>query len=163
MTGGQGGLPLDRGWSGALDCALPKRGNPMHSTFLRLICRILIASMIVLPFQARAGLIGTEQVVGAAQAQAARATVEAYIGRAEVAQQLEAYGLSSQDAQARVAALTDAEVTAVAGRIDSLPAGAWIPVLIAAIIVVWLLLDHSKADAAAKKPAPAPAPAPEKK
>jgi len=131
----------------------------MRSTFARFISRILIASMIVLPFQARAGLIGTEQAVNAAQAQAARASIEAYISRAEAARQLQAYGLSPQDAQARVAALTDAEITALAGRIDSLPAGgsAWIPLLIIAIFLIWrfLLSDQAQAEAAAKKTSPA--------
>ena len=133
----------------------------MRSSFLRFTCSILIASMIVLPFQARAGLIGTEQAVSAAQAQAARATVEAYIGRVEVVQQLQAYGLAPEAAQARVAALSDAEITALAGRIDSLPAAgsAWVPLLLVAILLIWrfLLSDQAKAEAApAKKPAPAP-------
>ena len=128
----------------------------MHSTFVRLVSRILIASMMVLPFQARAGLIGAEQAVSAAQARVARATVDAYIERAEVLQQLLAHGLSPQEAQARVSALSDAEITALAGRIDSLPAGGWVPLLIAAILVIWILLERSKEEAAAKKPAPAP-------
>jgi hypothetical protein len=131
----------------------------MHSIFLRLTCRILIASMIIMSFQARAGLIGTEQIVSAAQAQVARGVVEAYIGRTEVAQQLQTLGLSPQDAQARVAALSDSEIAALAGRIDSLPAGgAWVPLLILAVFLIWrfLLSDQAQAEAAAKKPAPAP-------
>ncbi|HUN70230.1 MAG TPA: PA2779 family protein [Burkholderiales bacterium] len=128
----------------------------MQSTLARFVCRILIASMMVLPFQARAGLIGAEQAVSAAQAQAARATIDAYIERAEVLQKLQAYGLSPQEAQARVAALSDAEITALAGRIDSVPAGGWVPLLLAAILVIYILLERSKEEAAAKKPAPAP-------
>jgi hypothetical protein len=133
----------------------------MNSRFVRFTCRILIASMLVLPFQARAGLVGTEQAIGAAaQARTAREAIAAYVGRTDVAQQLQALGLSPQEAQARVAALSDAEITALAGRIDSLPAGgsAWIPLFLIAILLIWrfLLSDQAQAEAAAKKTTPAP-------
>lgn len=133
----------------------------MNSRFVRFTCRILIAGMMVLPFQARAGLVGTEQAISAAaQVKTARETIAAYVGRADAAQQLQALGLSPQEAQARVAALSDAEVTALAGRIDSLPAGgsAWIPLLIIVIFLIWrfLLSDQAQAEAAAKKTTPAP-------
>lgn len=131
----------------------------MSSKFVGFTCRILVASMIVLPLQARAGLIGTEQAVSAAQLQTAREAIETYVGRSDVAQQLQALGLSPQEAQARVAALSDAEVTALAGRIDSLPAGssAWIPLLLVALLLIWrfLLSDQAQAEAG-KKPVPAP-------
>src|SRR5258708_11651296 len=42
--------------------------------FTRLLSRLLIVCMIGLPFQVHAGLIGTDQVVSAAQAAAARST-----------------------------------------------------------------------------------------
>ena len=91
----------------------------MKSTMTRFICRILAASMIVLPWQAQAGMIATDQALGAAQSK-----VAGFLQRAEVAAQLERLGLSPQLAQERVAALTDAQVVEIAGRIDALPAGA---------------------------------------
>jgi len=92
--------------------------------FTRLISRLLIVCMIGLPFQAHAGLIGTDEVVSAAQAAAARTTVANVLNRSDVASQLQTLGLSPQVAQERVAALTDAEVAKLAGKLDSLPAGA---------------------------------------
>jgi hypothetical protein len=92
--------------------------------FTRLISRLLIVCMIGLPFQAHAGLIGTDEVVSAAQAAAARTTVANVLARSDVASQLQTLGLSPQVAQERVAALTDAEVAKLAGKLDSLPAGA---------------------------------------
>jgi hypothetical protein len=135
----------------------------MKSTFVRFVCRVLITSMIVLPLQAQAGLIGTDQAVSAAQAQAARATLAGFIGRAEVATQLQLLGLSSQAAKERVAALTDAEVATLAGRIEGLPAGAGGQALGFALIIIFLIWrfsfsDQGKTEAAAAKPAPKPAP-----
>jgi len=92
--------------------------------FTRLISRLLIVCMIGLPFQVHAGLIGTDEVVSAAQAAAARTTVASVLNRSDVASQLQALGLSPQAAKDRVAALTDAEVAKLAGKLDSLPAGA---------------------------------------
>jgi hypothetical protein len=116
----------------------------MHSSFVRFICRVLIASMIVLPFQAQAGLIASDQAFAAAQAQAqaARATVAGFINRGEVAGQLQALGLSPQAAKERVAALTDAEVAGLAGRIDALPAGGiagWLPFIVIALLIYYLI------------------------
>lgn len=145
----------------------------MTSRFTRFICRVLAASMIVLPWQAQAGMIGTGQALGAAQQRAAQATVAAFIERDEVAAQMQLLGISPQAARERVAALSDAEVAGLAGRIDALPAGG--NSLLAIIVVVWLavyflsyspgaLLKDEPAKPAAKAGAkPAAKPAPEKK
>jgi hypothetical protein len=92
--------------------------------FTRLVSRLLIVCMIGLPFQVHAGMIGTDQVVSAAQAAAARGTVASVMNRSDVAGQLQSMGLSPQAAKDRVAALTDAEVAKLAGQIEALPAGA---------------------------------------
>jgi hypothetical protein len=92
------------------------------------------------PFQyAQAGMIGTDQVV-AQSTQADRTTVLNFIGRSDVASQLQSFGLDASTAKDRVAAMTDEEVRYLAGRIDSMPAGAsssgWI-VLIIIVAVIW--------------------------
>lgn len=115
----------------------------MRSSFFRLVSRILIVCMIGLPFQAQAGLIGTDQVVSAEQALAARGTVASFIDRSEVTSQLQALGLSAQDAKDRVAALTDQEVAKLAGQIQSLPAGAdgaGLVLLILIGVLIWWLV-----------------------
>jgi hypothetical protein len=116
----------------------------MSTSFVRLISRLLVVCLIGLPFQVNAGLIGTDQVVTAAQAQAARATVSSFVSRTEVAGQLQALGLTAQNAKDRVAALTDTEVAKLAGQIDSLPAGAngaGLLVIIAIVILIWWLVE----------------------
>ena len=47
-----------------------------------------------------------------------------FLGRAEVANQLQSLGLDATSAKERVAAMTDSEVQMLAGKINSMPAGA---------------------------------------
>jgi hypothetical protein len=109
----------------------------------RLISRLLIASMILLPFSAQAGMIGTGQIVANAAAQADRAKIADFVARADVQKQMEVLGLTAANAADRVAALTDEEVQRIAGKIDSAPAGAsgsgtaWV---LAGVIVIAILV-----------------------
>ena len=114
----------------------------MSTSFIRFISRLLVVCMIGLPFQVNAGMIGTDAVVSAAQAQAARTTVLSQISRAEIAGQLQSFGLTPQAASDRVAALTDAEVAKLAGQIESLPAGAdgGLLLLILLGVLIWWLV-----------------------
>ena len=96
----------------------------MQNIWARTLCRLLIALMIWTPMQmAQAGMIGTEQVVTSA-AQADRDAVLQFLGRAEVASQLQSMGLDATNAKDRVNAMTDQEVRTLAGQIHSMPAGA---------------------------------------
>lgn len=96
----------------------------MKSSWARLLCRFLMVLMIWSPVQfAQAGMIGTDQIVTAAS-QADRTTVLEFLGRADVATQLQSLGLDAKSATERVAALTDSEVQLLAGKINSMPAGA---------------------------------------
>ena len=115
----------------------------MSKSFVRFISRLLIVCLIGLPFQVSAGMIGTDQAVSAAQAQAARATVLSQLSRTDVASQLQSLGLTPQAASDRVAALTDAEVTKLAGQIESLPAGAdgssLLLLILLGVLIWWLV------------------------
>ena len=123
----------------------------MTSMFTRFICRILTVAMVVLPFHAQAGVIGTDQAVAAD----ARATVAGFVARSEVAGKLQALGISPQAASERVAAISDAEVAGLAGRIDALPAGGIagiLPVLVVVLLVYYLIIvPGSTAKPAAEK------------
>jgi hypothetical protein len=96
----------------------------MKTVWTRTICRLLVALMIWTPFHiAQAGMIGTDQVA-TATTQADRTTVLNYLSRGEISSQLQALGIDPSTAQARVAAMSDAEVQGLAQRIQSMPAGA---------------------------------------
>ena len=113
----------------------------MKSTFSRYICRMLIVCMAAFPFSTYAGMIGTDQVVAAAQSQGARDKVRDLISRSEVRGQLQSFGIGPTAAQARVNAMTDTEVASLAGQIDKLPAGGndfWVAVGVLLLIgLVW--------------------------
>ena len=108
----------------------------MKSTFVRTICRMLIVCMAAFPFSTFAGMVGTDQVLSAVQAQGARDKLRDFVGRSDVNSQLQNLGISPGSAQARVNAMTDAEVASVAGHIDSLPAGGASGWAIAAALVI---------------------------
>jgi hypothetical protein len=120
----------------------------MKTVWAKVFCRLLIALMIWTPYQiASAGMIGTDQVVTASSAQADRDTVASFLNRSDVASQLQTMGLSAKSAQERIASLSDQEVKQLAGKIQSLPAGAsdagdvviGILVVAAIVVVVWYL------------------------
>jgi len=111
----------------------------MKSSFARAVCRTLIALMIWTPYQiAQAGMIGTEQVVQQSS-QGDRGTVLNFVSRAEVASQLQSLGIDPSTAKDRVAALTDEEARFLAGRIQSVPAGADSAGVLVLILVIGLV------------------------
>ncbi len=113
--------------------------------FYKLISQMLIVSMILLPFSAQAGVIGTDQAIASAQDLANLAKVNDFLSRGDVIKKFEALGLSAATAQERVNAMTQQEINRIAGKIDSLPAGAtdsttwWIVGAVVVGLVVWLV------------------------
>jgi hypothetical protein len=100
----------------------------MRIYFCRFVSYLLVVSLAGLPFTAQAGLIATDEVATQTTAQlsndSAREKVRDFVARADVQQQLQQHGLTAQVAKDRIDALTDAEVQQIAGKIDTLPAGA---------------------------------------
>ncbi len=72
---------------------------------------------------ANAELVGTDEVVAPAQAGGDRERVRAFMTRPEVVKQLQAAGVSREEAEARVRAMSDEEVRTIAGKLDALPSG----------------------------------------
>lgn len=94
----------------------------MKSQWIKMICRFLVASMLLMSFgAARAGMIGADQA--AAGGYGDRAIVMGMLDRDDVSGALRARGVDPQDARDRVAAMSDTEVSALKGRIDAVPAG----------------------------------------
>jgi len=112
----------------------------MKSAVFRMICRLLVASLMLMSLTtARAGMIGVDQL---ASAGADRAAVTSLLTRSDVASQLQARGIDQSVAQQRIAAMTDQEVQALKGQIDALPAGAssdgaWVAAVIIVALVIW--------------------------
>ena len=111
----------------------------MKTLTVNLICRFLVVALMMLPFQqGQAGMIGTDQVVSAATAQADRNTVLNLLNRSRTASELQALGVDPQAARERVAALTDEEVHTLAGKVNAVPAGGeGLVLLILVIFFIW--------------------------
>ncbi len=97
-------------------------------------------SMMVIPLPAQAGIVATEALV-ATGASAERERLTALLAREDLRVQLEAKGVRPADVQARLDALSDAEVEQLAGRIDSLPAGGDIVGAVVLVFIVLLITD----------------------
>jgi hypothetical protein len=116
----------------------------MKSMTIRFICRLLVVSMAMLPFQiVQAGMIGADQAVAAASAQAERQAVLSLVSRSDVASQLQSLGVDLKTANDRVAAMTDEEVHSLAGQLNSLPAGANDGWIWAAVIIIGVLIWYN--------------------
>jgi hypothetical protein len=108
----------------------------------KMTCRALVVSMLTLSFTtARAGMIGADQAAAVQGAQADRAAVMSVLDRSETVAQLQQLGVDPTDARARVNAMTDQEVHALAQDIQTAPAGAmngwgWAAVVIV-IAAIW--------------------------
>lgn len=109
----------------------------MMTALKRVLSGVLIVCTLGagMPLPAAAGIIATEQVTAAAE----RDRVRDFLHRGEVRDRLQALGVSPEAALARVDALSDEEIAALAGRLDQLPAGG-ADVLIVALIVFLVLL-----------------------
>ena len=114
----------------------------MKSAMTRVLCKLLIVMMAWTPFQAaQAGMIGTSEQIAVSSAQSERGAVLSLISRADVARELQTYGVDLSSAQERVAALTDQEVRSLAGTLNTAPAGAgdgWVIVILVGVIL-WLV------------------------
>ena len=102
-----------------------------------LVVLSLLALNLYLP-AAHAGMIGTEAVVNAAQAQQNRERLHNAFNRDDVQAQLLARGVDPAQVQARVDSLTDEEMQTLATNMDQLPAGG--DSFVGALVFIFLVL-----------------------
>lgn len=110
----------------------------MKSALTQMICRFLTITLMMLPFQTgQAGMIGADQVNSAATVQVDRNVVLNYLNRSQTVNELQTLGLDAQTAKDRVAAMTDDEVGALAGKISAAPAGGELVLLVLVVFFIW--------------------------
>jgi hypothetical protein len=117
----------------------------------RAMARILVACMCLgapIP-AAHAELVATDRVETEVR-DSARERLSSLLDRADVRAALESHGVSSAEAKARVAALSDDEVGRLAAQFDSLPAGGglesvlWFAFLVFVILLITDILGFTK-------------------
>lgn len=106
------------------------------------LCLLIFMSVILIPCQTlMAGMIGVDAMIDAGRLEKARSTIRATLYREDVTEALKSQGIPVNEAMARIDALTDAEVIALADRIDQLPAGgSALGVIVGASLVVFIVL-----------------------
>jgi len=87
-----------------------------------------------------AAVISTRQAMTAEQRTGMEADVLAALARDDVRQAMERLGVDPADAEARVAALSEAELQQLHARLDELPAGGVLAV-IGVVFIVLLILE----------------------
>lgn len=109
--------------------------------------RRLVVFMVCVSFTmglvpvAQARVIGTQTLLEQTLRQERIDKVNALLAREDVRKQLVAMGVDPQAAQERVANLTDDELQLLEQRIDSLPAGGEVLVIVGIVFVVLLILE----------------------
>ena len=114
----------------------------------RKFCRVVVAAVTAglfvttLPMpRAQAALVTSEDLATQRSVSADRARLADLVAREDVQRELKTYGISPEEAQARVASLSDEEVADAAGRLDQLPAGQGaLGVIIGAALLVFIVL-----------------------
>ena len=109
----------------------------------RFVVYVLCLAMLNLgsPLVAQAELLTTLQAVEASTRAQDMAAVNAALAREEVRAQFEALGVEPAQIEARVAALTDAELRTLAGQMADMPAGADALAVIGIVFLVLLILE----------------------
>lgn len=117
------------------------------STMLKKINRFLAAVLIPcltltgMPLTAQATLITTEQAMVTPAGDAHRDRVTAFFSRDDVRSELQAQGVSADEAIARVQAMSDTEVAQLADRVDEAPAGAGVVGVMFSVFLILLVTD----------------------
>jgi hypothetical protein len=112
----------------------------------RSLAFVLIAALLwtgALVPAAEAAVVASEAALASSAAgDADRARVTDFLARADVARQLESFGVDPEQARERVALLTDEEASRIAGKLDQLPAGgsAALGIAIAALVIVLIVV-----------------------
>ena len=111
----------------------------------RIVSPVLIASMTIgstaamaAPSAVVSGMVSTQEAMNANQASADRERIAELLSREDVREQLAAHGVDPMEVEARVAALSDAEVQQMNERLDQMPAGA--SSVVGALFAVFVIL-----------------------
>ena len=111
--------------------------------FRRFVASILCVAILNLssPLVAQAGVIGTLQAVESQHRAADLAVVNSALAREQVRAELGTMGVDATAVEARLGAMTDAELRSLAGEIENLPAGGDALAVIGIVFLVLLILE----------------------
>jgi hypothetical protein len=102
----------------------------------------IVTPLVGLPLRgAKADLVATEDLLSPGESSdEQRAGVLSFMAREDVRQQLHDMGIDPDEAAARVAHLSDAEIAEIAGRIQADPAGQNVGAIVGAAVLIFIIL-----------------------
>ena len=111
--------------------------------FQRACVALVSVSVLALGMQtpAVAGIVGTSEAVSAARQETPLSTVQAAIARDDVRAKLAELGVNAAELDSRLAALSPAELSMLADKLDEVPAGGDALAVIGIVFVVLLILE----------------------
>lgn len=115
--------------------------NEHRGGMARAVARLVLVSFLLASVTApavQAGMVGTGDWITEVETLDVRGTLQMALQRPELRQQLVDLGVDPAVAELRVATLTDAEVAALSGQLDELPAGG--NGIVGALLIVFLVL-----------------------
>jgi len=118
----------------------------MNNLSLRRLCVALVSMSLLSPFvapTARAAMVGTEQALAFESRDAYLDAARATLARADVRDRMLAMGVDPGMVDERLGALTNAELQALASRIEEAPAGGDVLAIIGIVFLVLLLLEYT--------------------
>ena len=101
---------------------------------------ITLTTFSIISSPARAAMVNTGAVCKQNWHDLSRERIIMFIDRSEVQNQLEAWGVDSDEAKARVDCLTDQEIERISARIDQLPAGGVLGAVVGAALIIFIVL-----------------------
>lgn len=109
----------------------------------KIVVQVLVVSLLSAgsPMVVQAEMIGTLAGLESVQRDAELARVSRALATVEAREQLQAMGVDQAQVEARLARLTDSELSTLANRLDQAPAGAGILEVIGVVFVVLLILE----------------------
>jgi len=107
-----------------------------------------VAGLVILAFTlaiswvpAHAAMVSTAEILKQNQGNLDREHLRILLDRSEVRAQLEAWGVNSEEAKARVDSLTEQEIAEITAQLDQMPAGgSALGTLVGAALIVFIVL-----------------------
>lgn len=108
-----------------------------------IVASVAVSAMLtaVLPTPALAAVVSTEQMMSQGASTQDRAAVDTFLARADVRDQLQAWGVAPSVVEQRVASLSDQELQELSLKIQEQPAGGDVIAVIGIVFLVPLILE----------------------
>jgi len=108
-----------------------------------IVASVAVSAMLtaVLPTPALAAVVSTEQMMSQGASTQDRAAVDTFLARADVRDQLQAWGVAPSVVEQRVASLSDQELQELSLKIQEQPAGGDVIAVIGIVFLVLLILE----------------------